>query len=172
MSTDIYPGTALRWGSSGAAVTNMQTRLNRLASVYTAINTQTVDGKFGQNMYNAVLRFQRQHGLTADGVIGPQTWNRIVTVDNNLSGGGFTAVTTRYPGYVLSRGATGDYVRFVQSYMNAAPGMTPVRIDGIFGTDTERLVRAFQARYALKVDGRVGPQSWDAMLRVFNSTNA
>lgn len=171
MNPDTYPGTALRWGSSGANVINMQTRLNRLAGVYTAINTQTVDGKFGQNMYNAVIRFQRQHGLTADGVIGPLTWNRIVTVDNTQTGGGFTNVTTAYPGYVISRGASGDNVRFIQSYLSAIPGLFAVNIDGIFGQNTEYLVRTFQTRYRLAVDGRVGPQTWAAMIQAFNAAN-
>lgn len=171
MNPDTYPGTALRWGSSGANVTNMQTRLNRLAGVYTAINSQTVDGKFGQNMYNAVVRFQRQHGLTADGVIGPQTWNRIVAVDNTQTGGGFTNVTTAYPGYVISRGASGDNVRFIQSYLSAIPGLFAVKIDGIFGQNTEYLVRTFQTRYRLAVDGRVGPQTWAAMIQAFNAAN-
>ena len=169
VNPDTYPATALRWGSSGTDVINMQMRLNRLSSVYTAINRQTVDGKFGQNMYNAVVRFQRQHGLSPDGVIGRQTWNRIVSVDNAQTAGDYTAVSTPYPGYVLTRGAGGDYVRFIQSYMSAVPGLTPVTIDGSFGTRTEQLVRAFQTRYNLKVDGKVGPATWAAMIRVFNS---
>lgn len=171
VSNDIYPGTALRWGSAGTDVVNMQNRLNRLSNVYTAINNQTVDGRFGQNMYNAVVRFQRQHGLAPDGVIGRQTWNRIVTVDNAQTGGDFVSVTTPYPGYVLTRGATGNNVRFIQSYMSAVPGLTPVAIDGKFGANTEQLVRSFQQRYNLTVDGKVGPATWAAMVRVFNSVN-
>jgi peptidoglycan hydrolase-like protein with peptidoglycan-binding domain len=171
MNTDTYPGTALRWGSSGVHVVNMQTRLNRLAQVYTAINTQTVDGKFGQNMYNAVLRFQKQHGLNPDGVIGRQTWDRIVAVDNAQTGGGYTNVTTPYPGYVISRGASGDNVRFIQSYLSAIPGLPATAIDGKFGQNTEYLVRTFQTRYRLQVDGRVGPQTWAAMVQAFNAAH-
>lgn len=171
MNADTYPGTALRWGSSGVHVVNMQNRLNRLAGVYTAINTQTVDGKFGQNMYNAVLRFQKQHGLNPDGVISRQTWDRIVAVDNARAGGGYTSVTTPYPGYVISRGATGDNVRFIQSYLSAIPGLPATTIDGIFGQNTEYLVRTFQTRYRLQVDGRVGPQTWAAMIQAFNAAN-
>jgi hypothetical protein len=33
-----------------------------------------VDGGFGKQTRNAVLRFQSDHGLTSDGVIGPATW--------------------------------------------------------------------------------------------------
>lgn len=166
---DRYPGTALRWGSSGSDVSNMQERLNHIAETYTAINTQTVDGKFGQNMYQSVIRFQLQLGLTADGVIGPATWERIVEVDRIVRSGGFTTVTTPYPGYVLGLGSTGNDVRFIQSYMSAVPGMTPVKIDGIFGSGTQALVRAFQNQVQLKADGLVGRLTWAAMIHAFNS---
>lgn len=166
---DVYPGTPLRWGSSGIDVVNMQTRLNNASKTYTAINSQAVDGKFGQNMYNATVRFQKQHGLNPDGVIGQLTWNKIVAVDKALNGGGYVKVTTPYPGYVISIGASGDSVRFIQSYMGAVPGLFPVTIDGIFGKNTQYLVRSFQSMYRLKVDGLVGSATWATMIQVFNS---
>lgn len=164
-----YPGTALRWGSSGLDVVNMQVRLNRLASTYTAINTQTVDGKYGQNMYDAVMRFQRQLGLSPDGVIGAATWNRIVQVDDYCASGGFCQVNPPYPGYVLGAGATGDNVRIIQSYMSAVPGLPNVTIDGVYGSRTQALVRAFQTQANLKVDGMVGGITWAAMVASFNA---
>lgn len=165
---DAYPGTALRWGSVGLGVVNMQVRLNRLAAKYTAINTQTVDGKFGQNMYEAVMRFQRQFGLNPDGVIGQATWNRIVQVDAGCTASGYCPVNPPYPGSVLELGASGDNVRIVQSYMSAVPNMPNVNIDGAFGPATQALVRAFQTRYNLKVDGKVGSSTWATMVSVFN----
>jgi N-acetylmuramoyl-L-alanine amidase CwlA len=39
-------------------------------------------------------------------------------------------------------------------------------IDGKFGKDTENFVKAFQARYALKVDGMVGINTWKKILGV------
>ena len=82
--SDVYPGYVLRPGSSGTAVRNMQLKLNNTNPVYTAINYQTVDGKYGNNMTNAVRRFQGQFGLTTDGIIGQQTWDKIVAVKNDL----------------------------------------------------------------------------------------
>jgi uncharacterized protein (TIGR02594 family) len=32
------------------------------------------DGDFGQRTHDAVVRFQREHGLVTDGVVGPRTW--------------------------------------------------------------------------------------------------
>ncbi|MBI5868179.1 MAG: peptidoglycan-binding protein [candidate division Zixibacteria bacterium] len=33
-----------------------------------------LDGLFGRNTEDAVMRFQRAHGLVDDGVVGPVTW--------------------------------------------------------------------------------------------------
>ena len=37
------------------------------------------DGDFGGKTLDAVLRYQRQHGLAADGVIGVKTWTALLT---------------------------------------------------------------------------------------------
>ena len=60
----------LSLGSSGSAVTLLQTLL------YTAgydIGPTGVDGKFGANTQAAVQKFQSDHGLTVDGIVGPET---------------------------------------------------------------------------------------------------
>ncbi len=81
---DAYPGAPLRLGSSGADVVKMQRFLNYIGLSYRAIPRMTVDGIFGPATRSAVLAFQRQFGLTADGVIGSATWNRIIQVYNSL----------------------------------------------------------------------------------------
>src|SRR3954454_20328663 len=56
---------------TGSAVTYLQQRLN----VYGA--KLTVDGDFGSNTDKAVRAFQSKHGLTADGIVGPNTWAKL-----------------------------------------------------------------------------------------------
>lgn len=171
-ATDVYPGTPLSVGSKGPYVLNMQTKLNQCATVYTAINKLTLDGNFGNNTKNATIRFQKQFALTADGVIGEKTWNAIVAVSQAVGIGNPSPVLTKYPGYVISKGSTGDNVRFIQSYMNTVGiktgSWTPVTVDGNFGTLTDQMVKSFQAKYKLTVDGKVGSSTWSKMITEFN----
>ncbi len=53
----------LSQGSRGAAVMDVQRRVK-----------VTVDGRFGPLTRAAVVRFQRAHGLAADGIVGRRTW--------------------------------------------------------------------------------------------------
>ncbi|MEG0803484.1 MAG: peptidoglycan-binding protein [Pygmaiobacter sp.] len=163
-----YPGTPLRQGSKGTDVLNMQTKLNTLSGTYTAINHQTVDGDFGSNMAAATRRFQKQFALNPDEIIGAQTWNKIIAVHQATAGGNPPSVQTHYPGTPIQQGSSGDSVRFIQSYMNivgkAQGGLPQVTVDGQFGSATKQLVMAFQAKFALKVDGIVGSVTWSKMI--------
>lgn len=38
----------------------------------------TIDGIFGTNTQLAVVNFQRNNGLSADGTVGPNTWNKLI----------------------------------------------------------------------------------------------
>ena len=64
----------LRRGDSGSYVTLAQTEL--INKGYSCGSTGA-DGKFGKNTEAAVKRFQLDHGLTADGVIGSLTWSAL-----------------------------------------------------------------------------------------------
>ncbi len=172
---DVYPGSPLRPGDSGRQVLNMQTRLNNIQPVYTAINYQSADGRYGTNMTNAVRRFQGQFGLKTDGIIGQQTWNKIVAVAKGVTDKNNTSVTSQYPGYVLNTGSQGDSVRFIQSYLNAVnsyigAGWPTLTVDGIYGNMTKQVVRNFQSKYNLKADGIVGRNTWAFIIRRFNNS--
>lgn len=41
-------------------------------------NPGAIDGIFGINTKNAVIRFQRANGLSQDGIVGCNTWRKIV----------------------------------------------------------------------------------------------
>ncbi len=45
--------------------------------IYLDLYNGKIDGIFGQNTKNSVIIFQKQNGLTADGVVGPRTWSAL-----------------------------------------------------------------------------------------------
>jgi len=168
----VYPGTPLKVGSNGANVRFMQQRLNSLGSLYTGINRLAVDGRFGSDTRNAVIRFQKQFSLNPDGIIGRLTWNSILAVDNAMKAGNPTDVTTRYNG-LLTLGSSGDQVRFLQSYLNKIRESNnytwPVlNVDGIYGRNTAVAVSGFQSASNLTVDGKAGQSTWNAVVPAFN----
>ena len=61
----------LRKGDRGEHVTELQTRLQELGY---DIGKAGADGIFGSGTQGAVKAFQKDHGLTADGICGPKTW--------------------------------------------------------------------------------------------------
>lgn len=64
---------------------------------------------------------------------------------------------------LLGMGSTGDAVSDLQQTLSALG--YPLEADGIFGTGTDRAVRAFQKDHDLPADGIVGPRTREAMGR-------
>lgn len=60
--------------TSGASVTCLQAVLNNLGY------NVSVDGIFGDQTQGAVLNFQNTHSLSSDGIVGPNTWNTMLSV--------------------------------------------------------------------------------------------
>lgn len=168
-SAETFPGITLRPGMTGQDVLLMQQYLNDLSAVYSGIAMHAADGAYGQNTSDAVRQFQYQFSLSADGLLGKNTWERIVTVHTALTTANPTFVTTAYTGTALRQGSSGDHVRFAQSYLNGALGMQ-LTVDGFFGASTEDATRAFQQTRGLSVDGIIGGATWAALLPAFNES--
>ena len=66
--TSREASAAVWWGSRGAQVRQVQKKLKQWGYFDGA-----VDGIFGRETYDAVVRFQRKNGLAADGVAGERT---------------------------------------------------------------------------------------------------
>lgn len=168
-----YPGFLIRNGSSGDAVRTIQTALNTVAPYVPGIPPLTVDGVFGNITQNAVMVFQRQFGLTQDGIVGPITWNRLM---NEAAKGGTEPPVTPpippnippFPGFNISLGASGTHVRTVQQAINRVASRVPSILhlseDGVFGPITRSSVMAFQRHFGLTQDGIVGPVTWARLM--------
>lgn len=102
-----------------------------------------IDGEFGVKTEAAIKKFQRSRGLKVDGVVGPQTWPKLIIR--------------------LKRGDKGTAVKALQGTMFGHNGewMEELRKEsGVFGFETEKAVRYYQESADLKVDGIAGPQTW------------
>ena len=178
-----YPGSPLRQGDSGTAVFTLQRQLNRITKDYPFLGKLTVDGVFGSRMAATVRAFQKQFNLTADGVVGRQTWYKIsyiyvsvkdlaeLTSEGETSNGTLSDGT--WGGTVLRTGSTGSAVEQLQFWLNtlaqyesSIPSLT---VDGVYGTGTANTVRAFQRKYGLTVDGVVGRTTWTEVYDQFRS---
>ena len=166
-----YPGTALRRGSRGDSVSQIQFWLSEIAQGVSGITAPAVDGIFGACTERAVREFQQKYGLTVDGIVGQKTWDAIyqqyvsITTDSAPQG------PAEYPGTPLTAGSSGDDVRRIQFWLRIVsrsnPSVPSVSIDGKFGAATERAVRAFQSAYGLSVDGIVGRATWNKLYEVY-----
>jgi zinc D-Ala-D-Ala carboxypeptidase len=73
-------GRNLSQGMSGDDVRHLQIRVSGYPE-YGAV--LALDGSYGPATRAAVLRFQQAYGLTADGLAGPQTFNKIYELQDN-----------------------------------------------------------------------------------------
>ncbi len=65
---------------------------------------------------------------------------------------------------ILRKGMKGPAVVALQERLQAV-GVLQGGADGVFGDETEAAVKEAQKKYALEVDGIVGPSTWSALMR-------
>lgn len=78
-------------GSSGAAVTEIQTRLKNWGYY-----SGEVDGIYGSATESAVKYFQRKNGLSVDGQVGDETLAALGITPGSLGGSGSTGSSSSY----------------------------------------------------------------------------
>ena len=142
VSRDLNNYPTLRVGSRGNFVRILQYLLN-----YYGANL-SIDGVFGVGTQRAVQDFQRRNKLTADGIVGRNTWAKLLNLNPSSE--------------ILRRGDETSAVMFLQRLLLSF--LYPITsLDGDFGPETERAVRAFQSENNLSVDGIVGRNTWQAL---------
>ncbi len=166
----------LRRGDRGVDVRTIQYYLNFIGFFNDRLPQISVDGIFGPATENAVRAFQREYGLTADGIVGRATWNALLdayySILNSLPDEYRSYSSLLYPGYTLTTGASGNVVTQVQTFLrtiaqnnNAVPLIT---VDGVYGNATKAAVTAVQRLAGLPQNGAVGPLTWNAIVNLYN----
>ena len=154
----------LELGSEGPEVKKLQQKLKDLGYL-----SGSADGKFGVATEAAVIAFQKNNNLTADGKAGVATLSKLysgtaskstgtqvkIEEDSHTSGRDTSEISST--GYItLESGSYGDQVRSLQKRLKDL-GYYNGSVDGSYGESTMAAVMAFQLRNNLTVDGKAGP---------------
>ena len=172
----LYP-EVLRPGDTGQLVRQMQYLLAVLAYFDPALPTPPVNGSFDEATKAALQAFQRQNGLTPDGILGPASSAKLLEIYRdtvaNIPPNLLPDSSYIYPGRFLLQGSRGDDVTELQRLLNRAAEknsyIPTVTVDGNFGAATEAAVRMVQQSRGLEVNGIVGPSTWDAVVHLAQS---
>lgn len=151
-----------RLGATGPAVAEIRSRLAHLGLLPTAPDSGGThsgfdDAEFDRPVDQAVRAFQQQRGVTADGIVGPQTWRLLNDARWRLG--------DRVLQLSISHMTTGDDVAALQQRL-LDMGFDCGRVDGIFGRTTEHALREFQRNIGLAGDGTAGPATYAALARL------
>ena len=153
-------------GSTGTAVSNIQTRLRELGYL-----TGPTDGDFGKATETALKAFQARNGLTADGIAGPATLTRLnssaavkdrITPKPTSVPPKATATPNVNTNTYLRQGDQGSEVRRMQDRLINL-GYLAGKSTGYFNGATEAAVIAFQKRNVSYYDGVAGPMTLSAL---------
>ena len=101
-----FSATALsKYGSRGAEVKEIQTRLKKWGYY-----NGSVDGIYGTATKNAVIKFQKKYGLTADGIAGKKTLAKmgISSKSSSSSGSGTSSANINLLARLISAEARGE----------------------------------------------------------------
>ncbi len=101
---EATPAASYKVGSSGNEVKEIQQRLKDWGYY-----TGAVDGKYGEATRTAVVWFQKKHGITADGIVGAQTAEKLgVNAPSGGGGGGSNSSGNNNDVYLLARLVYGE----------------------------------------------------------------
>lgn len=137
---------------AGTSVTELQQQLAQMGYY-----TGAVTGVFDNQTQSAVMSFQRDRGLSADGIVGSATQAALYQSPATTSTGTtYTPSETSSDG-LLQLGDAGAEVSNLQSQLQAL-GYYDGPISGSFGSQTQSALIAFQQAQGLTADGIAGPR--------------
>jgi len=140
------------------------------------------DGKFGPKTKAAVMAFQMANNLTPiDGIVGPKTLGvlsrespskpsvgKLIAPDETGGniGTGSTPDTTNTklsydcsgPDAIIPPCGSASTITTIQNLLIKQGFLSGIP-NGIFGSETSIAVKAFQTKYGLTIDGKVGPKT-------------
>ena len=172
----IYPGV-LREGDSGDQVRLIQYYLAVVAAFYNEIPPVTITGVFDENTRQAVIAAQQVFGLTPDGVVGEQTWDRLystyLSILRTNPGLSTPEGIPLFPGRLLVEGMSGEDVRQAQEFLaflsQIYPEIPEIPATGYFGSQTVDAVNAARVLFGLEPNGVINATLWDILAREYET---
>ena len=169
-----FPGV-LREGDSGDFVRVVQLLLAFVSQYEESVPPLTVSGYYGPETTAAVRGFQQTYGLTADGILGEQTYSRLYDVYERIIESippeQFADTAVPFPGTELQLGDEGEDVAILQEYLSyisqTYTEIPAVEVTGVFGADTDAAVIAFQNLFDITPSGIVGILTWSAIADIY-----
>lgn len=167
----VYP-RALVPGTAAEAVRTVQYYLSFLSFFFENIDFVPLTGVFDAETERAVRAFQETYGLTVDGIVGRQTWNKLTSVYNDivssLPADYQTVLGMVFPGKMLVLGDSGDSVRIIQENLNNIaeydPAIPKVNVTGVYDDATLSAVAVLQAQIGREPSGAVDPIIWSEII--------
>ena len=150
--------SAMQKNDSGQTVTELQQRLLDLGYY-----NGEITGFYGSMTQEAVMRFQRDKGLAADGVVGSATAEALYSSSGSSggsSGGSFSQNSA--PRSLVRRGDAGPQIAELQKRLTDL-GYYNASISGTLDQATEEAVTRFQRDNGLPADGIVGTATETAL---------
>lgn len=180
---DTPPDVILRQGDTGDDVRTLQYMIDYLSFFIPEVLSVEPDGLFGPKTAESVRSFQSYTGVPADGVVGPETWQRLYNTywrikdTISLSPSELPSPElTPFPGYLMGYGSRGEHVEFIQEHLNRIGDryriVQKLNVDGLFGDATEAAVVAFQKQFDLNPDGIVGPITWNKIIEIYDEVTS
>ena len=146
---ELIEDAVLSKGSKGDAVKQLQQRLKELGYY-----SSSCDGNFGNVTVNALKAFEKKNGLTVDGIADEATLKKLNSSSAISSKG--TTVSSKdeddADDETLKKGSKGTAVKQLQQRLKQL-GYYSSTIDGDYGNNTVKAVKAFQKKNNLSQTG-------------------
>lgn len=173
----LYPGSPLKLYSRGSEVQEIQFYLQRISRFNSAVQSPTLDGIYGNDTQRAVISFQNAYGLEPTGTVDERTWADIVSVYNgtldNVQEPEPSLNTVPFPDYVVSVGAQGEYVKYIQETLNVINNVfltiPELVADGIYGSKTQDSVTEFANLFGYNASSGIDGRLWSKINEIYIS---
>jgi peptidoglycan hydrolase-like protein with peptidoglycan-binding domain len=181
-------GGGSQYSQASQPAPNEQVREAQQKLADLGIYHSNVDGMAGPDTHNAISQFQQQHGLTANGMLDPQTDQALLAQGNapNANAGG--AMANNQPSNGQSAGSPSTQSNAGQNSQGSQPmgsgrirqaqqklvdmGLYHATVDGRDGRQTQAAIRQFQQQHGLPVTGMLDQRTGQALMAQNNPPNA